>query len=65
MGWHVTRIGSKRNAYRVSMGKPEGKRPQGRVRRRWEENIEMVLRENRMGDMDWLTLPYYSVESVT
>jgi hypothetical protein len=59
MRWvgHVTRIGP-RNAYKVSMGKTEGKRPQGRARRRWEDNIKMDLREIGWGDMDWLTLPY-------
>jgi hypothetical protein len=54
MGWagHVTRIGLKRNAYRVSMGKPEGEKPQGRASR-WEDNIKMNPREIGWGDMDW------------
>jgi hypothetical protein len=41
MRWtgHVERIGEKRNAYRILMGKPEGKRPLGRLRRRWVDNI--------------------------
>jgi hypothetical protein len=38
-------MGKKRNAYRILVGKPEGKRPLGRPRRRWVENIKMVLRE--------------------
>jgi hypothetical protein len=42
---HVARMGEKRNAYRILMGKPEGKRPQGRPRRRWVDNIKMDLRE--------------------
>ena len=42
---HVARMEQSRNAYRVLMGKPEGKRPLGRPRRRWDDNIKMVLRE--------------------
>jgi hypothetical protein len=42
---HVARIGEERNVYRVLMGKPEGKRPLGRPRRRWEDGIRMDLRE--------------------
>ncbi|KAJ4442562.1 hypothetical protein ANN_04149 [Periplaneta americana] len=42
---HVARMGESRNAYRVLVGKPEGKRPLGRPRRRWEDNIKMDLRE--------------------
>jgi hypothetical protein len=38
------------------MGKPEGKRPLGRPRRRWEDNIRMKLREIGWGDMDWIDL---------
>jgi hypothetical protein len=47
MRWagHVARMGEGRNVYRVSVGKPEGKRPLGRPRRRWEDGIKMVLRE--------------------
>jgi hypothetical protein len=37
--------GEERNAYRIFVGKPEGKRPLGRPRRRWEDNIKMELRE--------------------
>jgi hypothetical protein len=41
---HVARMGEKRNAYRISVGKPDGKRPLGRPRRRWVNNIKMDLR---------------------
>jgi hypothetical protein len=46
----------KRNAYRVLVGEPEGKRPLGRPRRRWEDNIRMDLREIGWGGMDWIDL---------
>jgi hypothetical protein len=42
---HVARMGEGRSVYRVSVGRPEGKRPLGRPRRRWEDNIKMDLRE--------------------
>ncbi|KAJ4447437.1 hypothetical protein ANN_09444 [Periplaneta americana] len=42
---HVARMGESRNAYRVLVGRPEGKRPLGRPRRRWEDNIKMDLRD--------------------
>jgi hypothetical protein len=45
----MARIGEERNLYRVLMGKPEGKRPLGRLRRRWEDGIRMDLRENGCG----------------
>jgi len=41
--WHVATMGERRGAYRVTVGKPEGKRPLGRPRRRWEDNIKMDL----------------------
>jgi hypothetical protein len=58
MGWaeHVARIGKKRNAYRLFVAKPEGKRPLGRPRRRRENNIRMDLREVGWGDVDWICL---------
>jgi hypothetical protein len=46
----------RRNAYRILGGKPKGKRPLGRPRRRWEANIRMDLREIGWGDMDWIDL---------
>jgi hypothetical protein len=47
MRWagHVARMGEGRGVYRVLVGRPEGKRPLGRPRRRWEDNIKMDLRE--------------------
>jgi hypothetical protein len=48
--------GEKRNAYRVLVGKPEGKRPLERPRRRREDNIRMNLREIELGGMDWIDL---------
>jgi hypothetical protein len=44
----------RRDVYRVLVGKPEGKRPLGRPRRRWEYNIKMDLQEVRCGGMDWI-----------
>jgi hypothetical protein len=46
--------GEKRNAYRLMVGKPEGKRPLGRPRRRWVDNIRMALGEVGWGDVDWI-----------
>jgi hypothetical protein len=48
-------MGEKKGAYRVFVGKPEGKRPPGRHRCRWEDNIKMYLQEVGWG-MDWLDL---------
>jgi hypothetical protein len=42
---HVARMGERRGAYKALVGKPEGRRPLGRPRRRWEDNIKMDLRE--------------------
>jgi hypothetical protein len=58
MRWegHVARIGEKRNAYRLLVGKPEGKRPLGRPRRRWVHKIMMDFGEVVWGDVDWIGL---------
>ncbi|KAJ4431048.1 hypothetical protein ANN_19641 [Periplaneta americana] len=53
---HVARMGESRNAYRVLVGRPEGKRPLGRPRRRWEDNIKMDLREVGYDGRDWIHL---------
>ena len=58
MRWtgHVARMGEKRDLYRVLVGEPEGKRPLGRPRRRWEDNIKMDLQEVGRGGMEWIEL---------
>jgi hypothetical protein len=53
---HVARIGKGRGVYRVLVGTTEKKRPQGRPRRRWEDNIKADLQEVGCGDMDWIEL---------
>ena len=60
MRWagHVARMGEGRGVYRVLVGKPEGKRPQGRPRRRWEDNIRMDLQEVGLGYEDWIGLAH-------
>jgi hypothetical protein len=49
-------MGERRGAYRALVGKPEGRRPLGRPRHRWEDNIKMDLREVGWGGMDWINL---------
>jgi hypothetical protein len=56
MGEHVARIGEVRGAYSILVGRPEGRRPLGRPRRRWVENIKVDLREIVFGDVDWINL---------
>jgi len=53
--WHMARMGEGRGVHRVVVGKPEGKSPLGRPRRRWEDNIKMDLREVG-GVGDWMEL---------
>ena len=53
---HLARMGEGRGMYRVLVGKPEGKRPLGRPRRRWEDNIKTDLQEIGCGGMDWIEL---------
>ena len=56
MRWagHVARMGEERWAYRVLVGKPEGKRPLGRPRHRWVDNIRIDLQEVGCGYVDWI-----------
>jgi hypothetical protein len=56
MRWagHVARMGEVRGAYTILVGRPGGRRPLGRPRRRWEDNINMALREIGFGDVDWI-----------
>jgi hypothetical protein len=58
MRWagHVARMGEERKVYKVLVGKPEGKRPPGRPRRRWENGIRMDLREIGLGGVVWIQL---------
>jgi len=58
MKWagHVARMGQTRGAYRILVWRPEGKRPLGRSRRRWEDNIKMDLQEVGWRGMDWIDL---------
>jgi hypothetical protein len=58
MRWagHVARMGDKSNVYRLLVGKPEGKRPLGRLRRRWIHNIKIDLSEIGLNVVDWISL---------
>jgi hypothetical protein len=58
MRWegHVARMGEKRNVYRLLVGRPEGKRPLGRPRRRWIYNIKMDRLEIELSGVDWIGL---------
>ena len=56
IGGPCSTYGERRGVYGVLMGKPEGKRPLGRPRRRWEDNIKMDFQEVGCGDMDWIEL---------
>jgi hypothetical protein len=58
MRWagHVARMGEKRNAYKILVGKPEGKRPLGRRSRRWVDNIKMDLREIGWESVEWMDI---------
>jgi len=53
---HVVRMGERRGVYRGLVGKTEGKRPLGRPRRTWEDNIKMNIQEVGFGGMDWIEL---------
>ena len=58
MDGHVARMGDRRGVYRILLGEPEGKRPLGRPRRRWKDNIKMDLQEVECGGMDWIELAH-------
>jgi hypothetical protein len=53
---HVARMGTKRNAYRILVGRPEGRRLLGRPRPRWVDNVKMDVTEIAWGGMDWIDL---------
>jgi hypothetical protein len=53
---HVGCLGEERNAYRILVGKPEGKRPLGRPRRRWEDKNKIDFREIEWDGMEWMNL---------
>jgi hypothetical protein len=59
---HVARMGEKRDVYRVLVGKPDCKRPLGRPRRRWENNIKLDLREIGFDGANWIRLTQYRVQ---
>jgi hypothetical protein len=56
MGGYIARIGEKRIAYMLLVGKPEGRIPLGRPRRRWVDNVQMDPGEVGWGDVDWIGL---------
>jgi hypothetical protein len=56
MGMACSTNRAKRNAYRIFVGKQEGKRPLGRQRRRWVNNVKMDVREIGWGGVDWIDL---------
>jgi len=58
MRWvgHVALVGERRGVYRILVGNPEGKRPLGRLRRRWEDNNQMDFQEVGCTGMDWIEL---------
>jgi hypothetical protein len=66
MRWagHVARMGEMRNAYRILVGKPEGRRPLGRPRRWWVDIIKIDLRETGLDGVDWFDLAQDRVNTV-
>jgi hypothetical protein len=58
MRWagHMARMGEVTGAYNILVGRPEGRTPLGRPRRKWEDNIKMDIREIGFGDVDWIHL---------
>jgi hypothetical protein len=59
---HVARMGEGRGVYAVLVGRPEGKRPLGRPRRRWEDNIKLDLREIGIDGTNWIQLAQDSIQ---
>jgi hypothetical protein len=57
MGGNIAHMGERRGVYRILVGKPEGKRPPGKLRRRWEDNIKIDVKEVGCRSMDWNDLP--------
>jgi hypothetical protein len=55
-------MGEGRGVYRILVGRPEGKKPLGRLRRRWEDNIKMHLREIGIDGTNWIHLAQYRVQ---
>ena len=53
---HVASVGERRGVYRVLLGKPDGKGPLGRAKRRWKDGIKMDIQELRCGSVDWTDL---------
>jgi hypothetical protein len=64
LGWagHVARMGEGRGVYRILVGRPEGKRPLGKPRRRWEDNIKMDLKEIGIDGANWIRLAHDRVQ---
>ena len=62
---HVAHMDQCKNAYRVLVGKPEGKRPLGRPRYRWKDNIKMDLREVGCDSRDWIALAEHRDQRLT
>jgi hypothetical protein len=56
MGGACCKYGERRGAYRILVGRPEGSKPLGRPRRRWENNVKMYLQDVGWGGMDWIEL---------
>jgi hypothetical protein len=62
VGWTCNTHGSGEKCHRVLIGRPEGKRPLGRSRRRWENNIKMELREIGIIETNWIQLAQERVQ---
>jgi len=56
MGWACSTYGERRGIYSVLMEKPEGKRPLGRPRRKWEDNVKIDFQKMGCGVMEWIEL---------